>query len=374
MPGFLARARQQLDLTSAEASLLATAGVRSWDSAHGVLLHSPSLGAEPGIRREHLIAALQPLLSDGYRAALATPVEPPASGVLPPPGWRVNDWFIARLDQADDIDLSEEPAAVALLTRADDWAKRDQGVLPTCIAFATVACLERLRAGVDEQFVQLSPIFLYNRMRNLPNPPNPPPGWPEGATKFAYAKEVLAVSGICEEVLWSDQTSTQTVPDNDVLETARADRVTEVGHCDYPDPKRRPFGIARLLLRQLRAGFPTAIAVPEFADKKAYERLSNWWQPHVRVSGVVPDRLPGWEVVAGHAVCVLGFLPEVGAPGGGWFIFRNNFRDRWATAPVITGDDPPVMPSSGYGAISARYVENECWELLTPGTSLDCPL
>lgn len=70
----------------------------------------------------------------------------------------------------------------------------------------------------------------------------------------------------------------------------------------------------------------------------------------------------------GHAVCILGFQPDPNEALGGWFIFRNSLGERWSTDPPILGDvTPPIVPEAGYGAISARHIEEHVYEIFAAG-------
>ena len=71
---------------------------------------------------------------------------------------------------------------------------------------------------------------------------------------------------------------------------------------------------------------------------------------------------PATAVVdGGHAVCVVGFVPDADETTGGYFIFRNS----WGTGAF--GRRLPVRgshaPERGYGQISATYVEKFLWEM-----------
>ena len=92
------------------------------------------------------------------------------------------------------------------------------------------------------------------------------------------------------------------------------------------------------------------------------------------MSGIVDDPAAGWDPLAtgsapggstpGHAVAVVGFEPSSSEPTGGWFIFRNSMGLNFGR--IRDGDAVPQVPADGFGAISATYVENYCWELLSP--------
>jgi hypothetical protein len=267
------------------------------------------------------------------------------------------------LREAEDIDL--------VAGRHVRWSVADQGWRNTCVAFAVTSCLELVRAGSAEEFEPLSPQFLYWHMRQRP-PANPPPGWHEGATKLAQAKQVLMETGICRAgSCWTRVAPLLplegTQPSKDATAEAAKLRLTEIHHEDYPDPASRPSGIARKVHARLAHGFPVAIAVPVFA-KTSDSPTTNWDNPEVERSGRVRNPPAGWvpSGAPGHAVCVVGFQRDADEPTGGWFIFRNSLGLDWAE-DAITAAGRPRVPHRGFGAISATYVEQYLWEMLSPG-------
>jgi hypothetical protein len=250
------------------------------------------------------------------------------------------------------------------------WPAADQGWRNSCVAFAVAACLELLRAGKSEAFEALSPQFLYWHMRQL-RPDKPPPGWLEGATKLGQAKQVLEQKGICKlrtclyKVVSIDSIEGDR-PNAGAMDEAASYRVADIYYEDFPDPEKRPSGVARKVHHRLAMGCPVAIAVPIFA-KTPTSAMTNWDNPDTERSGMVRDPRPDWVPSgAGHAVCVTGFQRDRHEPAGGWFIFRNSLGLDWGEDAVsVTGI--PRLPHRGFGAISATYVEKYCWEMLSPG-------
>jgi len=63
--------------------------------------------------------------------------------------------------------------------------------------------------------------------------------------------------------------------------------------------------------------------------------------------------------VSGHAVALIGFSTDVTEPNGGYFVFRNSWGPDWARLAPTSGGR---VWRTGYGQISATYMENYAWE------------
>jgi hypothetical protein len=351
--------------------LLRRAGIRSYDALHGLLEASPSLArVAPALGRDKLLAALRPLLSDAYRAALAAP-EPPApeDGAAPPrpPAGQVPlaapipaGWPAVGRAQL----LGDEPADL-LGDLPDRWPIRDQRGGPTCVGFASATAMERARPGADGTPPLLSALFVYQRIRQRGSLAF---GAESGATKLGEARRVIAEEGICARAEWDDERAVADAPGDGVLAAARARRTDAIDYWDLPDPRRRPKGVARTVLDLLRQGRPVAVSLPVFRDPDLPDSApNNWWQRAVRVTGVVADPLEEWRIAkAGHAVCVLAFQHDPTEPQGGWFIFRNSVGGDWAEGAPPARGTLPFVPDRGYGALSASHVERFVWEIFSP--------
>jgi hypothetical protein len=360
--GFPDRARAELGLTGPEARLVAELGLRSYDALHAMLLASPTLSAETiPIRREHLLARLEPLLSKPYRRALREPVEapstpgarPPAPGPAPP--------------GAPAAPLTPGLRAIDLVGEAmmDEWLPRDQRGGPTCIAYAATACVEWLLAEAGRPGVSLSPVFLYQRMRARGSGAA---GAEDGATRFSDAFAVLDEEGVCTEATWPETKKLDAEPDAAAKREAARLLARRGFYWSGAPGEPRPANLARIVYDLLAQRRPVALALPTFRDPQSPATApNNWWLTPARLHGILGEPPAHWDRSVGHAVCVLGFQPEAGAPGNGWFIFRNSMGARWATrAPDELSDDPPQVPRPGYGAISAAHVEAHAWELYSP--------
>jgi hypothetical protein len=130
-------------------------------------------------------------------------------------------------------------------------------------------------------------------------------------------------------------------------------------------------------IRSLLSYGPVVIAMPG-TRVKAYRGFPiDWWPTSwtddlTWKNGVLRNMGDDEEVVpeSGHAVCVLAFQASREPDernGGGWFMFRNSWgSDYCRDAPIygIAGQDLPRIPARGYGAVSARAVDELCWEWL----------
>jgi hypothetical protein len=280
-----------------------------------------------------------------------------------------------------DVRVDEEKAIDLVgAARYAHWLTRIQGHRQTCIAFAVSACLELLHARGRNDFIPLSPQFLYWHMRMRGQAGNAPPGWALGATKLSHARDVLAERGICS---WSTCPYPDRLLPGEAFEgpspdehatTEAAQNYIDNSFYFEPDPDNRESGVARMIYKQLAEGWPVAIAIPVFYSSA--DRLeTNWDNPTTTNSGQIVDPVDGWSLrgpdspgAPGHAVCIVGFQPDPGEATGGWFIFRNSRGLNWA-AHVASDDVKPRVPARGYGAISATYLEQHCWEILSPRLS-----
>ncbi|MGQ3355238.1 MAG: hypothetical protein ACT6XY_15175 [Phreatobacter sp.] len=279
-----------------------------------------------------------------------------------------------------------------------NWAIRDQGHRPTCIAFAAMACVElfHIRHRQPQVVETLSPAYSYWRMRqDFPINDKKPKGYDSGGTLFRQARDVVLRYGSCLEVkaqyshaafgYSGGEYGVQWIYPEDenerklTLAAADADanlRKNKEAQVVYKHMREGPLTLypgtsgektlSRIFYDFLKDGFPVAIAVPIW---KTTDGASNWWTPEAQSYGIV--RAPGdpghtvangAEPSGGHAVCLVGYrAAQQKGPGHGWFIFRNSSGLAFArdASPAEHG-----VPAPGYGAISAHYIDTYCWEYL----------
>ena len=252
------------------------------------------------------------------------------------------------------------------------WMPESQDGAPTCVAHAVTAALELLSwHETGQRPEKLSVANLDGRIRERASAKPAPDDGDRTRVKLDDARACLAEAGVPTE-------SEHAAPAKPgVAQSAPAKVVIPDGaYMDKPNLATNKAGNARLIHAILVRG-PVVIAMPGTRDRK-YEGWSidliptSWTEPLTWQTGVLPNIAQDEEPVSesGHAVCVVGFQ-EASKPtrgnGGGWFIFRNSWGvDFGADAPTFNwpDEDEPRIPARGYGAVSARCVDDLCWEWL----------
>jgi hypothetical protein len=236
--------------------------------------------------------------------------------------------------------------------RIAGWPVRDQGQRGTCVAHAMAACKEAQLAGLAPvaAITDQSEQYIFWGAKQMD-------GTSSDGTLNSHALAAMRKHGVCAETLWaySGTAVTGTVhqgpPPAAAMAAAKAALHTGGG---VAAPSKA------LALYQRLTPAPVSIGVPVFADP-ANPNLDNW-----NVGGLVPygrvaEPPPMSVVVGGHAVCVVGFQPDVNEPAGkGWFILRNSWGNSF-------GDQLPNGgywgPEPGYGQISWSYIDTYLWEM-----------
>lgn len=275
-----------------------------------------------------------------------------------------------------------------------DWPVRDQRPWPSCMGFAVAAGLELQMAQEDNKRKpdRLSARFLYRLGRGdvVETDKRTWPAYQGGGLKQADVAKVLETDGAAPESLCRDYLEKADVADSVVewekvvhvisqnaKDAAENNKRTLTGD-DYPDYEKRPPGLARKTFDWLKNGKAVVVSLAGSADPKMPNgniwHAENFWNTGVlRVPE--PHHIVG---LAGHAVCVVGYLPQVPGltaaqyPGyidntkfPGFFLFRNSwgveyFARNSPLAPQPGGDwDFP----RGYGLIPAAVIEYFTWEL-----------
>lgn len=270
------------------------------------------------------------------------------------------------------------------------WPVRDQLDRGTCTAFAVVAAEElfRNRAVEPELAERYSEEQLYASMRSV----DPRTAGviaddylleeteANGATYLAQARYALVNQGLCHaEVLdyhdFDDPTFFFDPLPDDAVADALDRRVPEtdlvhniINSKDYPwEPGNthwvRPIKkkVSEIFWRKLKDGIPVVAAFPILEE-------ADWFRGGARNFGKIryPNEPDDTErPIGGHTVCITGFVPpEAGdRTSGGWFQFRNSLGTRFAYYRDEDTTYPRAM-APGYGAISARDLDDYCWEYL----------
>ena len=292
---------------------------------------------------------------------------------------------LARLLAAQRSDAPAPPRlegdAVILLGDAW-WPVRWQRKRPTCVAHAAVALLEHRDHMDGKDHPDLSEQWLYWAMQRVS-----PSGQAEpAADKLRHAAEALRIAGICAEVALPyvdvDLPPNQEPgpePVNAAKDLAAAAALTgPVLYDDLPEvPDADPCaqGVAARIVGLLRAGRPVAISIEMRRDKGAGQGHNNWATTDALSLGLVPDP-PGEETGvfdAGHAVCVVGFVPHPDERLGGYFLARNSWGEGFGQYGANCQDltlKPHLRP--GYAMLSASYVEEYAREMLALADPDEC--
>lgn len=277
----------------------------------------------------------------------------------------------------------------------DQWLPRDQERRGTCTAFAVAAAEEIWEARRDGNPIRyLSVEFAYAAMRAHSFDDAGITGLDDdkkdellatGATYLSQAKLALEETGICGEHLvpygpergvafvetdisaaaHQDATQQQEKDAPFVHAIVRLKKGPAVGLHQVWDPPLAK-SVSAIFIDALEAGAPV-IAAFAILNRGGD---NTWHGTAPRLCGVV--KYPGDEEaarcapVAGHTVCITGFVPpETGAPDdSGFFIFRNSFgiHDFALDAGRWRCGASPITP--GYGIISMADVDRYCWEYM----------
>ena len=313
-------------------------------------------------------------------------------------GWGTAEAFFDAVEENNKN--SKEPVDRSLPNEKLDlreklvWPVRDQRPWPSCMGFAVAAGLElqMARKGKKPAPDRLSARFLYRLGRGdvVKTDKRTWPAYQGGGLKQADVAEILQKIGAAPESLCRDYLEKGDIADsvNDwekVVHPISPEAKKAAGNNkrtltaeDYPNYIKRPPGLARKTFDWLQNGKAVVVSLAGSADPKMPNgniwHAENFWNTGVlRVPE--PHHIVG---LAGHAVCVVGYLPQVPGliaaqyPGyidntkfPGFFLFRNSwgveyFARNSPLAPQPGGDwDFP----RGYGLIPAAVIEYFTWEL-----------
>ncbi|TDR36591.1 papain like protease [Tahibacter aquaticus] len=280
-------------------------------------------------------------------------------GASAPPESPWQDGRVVPLDTEEEPANAEAPQEGGVtVARCLHWPVRDQGSRGTCVAFAATAVLE-IRECQQGAQLDFSEQFLYHAIKTNTNDGHPA----SDGTFLEFARDSIHVDGICAESLWpyapnliANNAGHTGLGNPTAVATADAARRTSLLNHGVGATQ----GNAALILAELQAGSPVAITVPVFWDPLSNQ--NNWSTPTSWSYGGVIDPPPSSVVSGGHAVCVVGFEPDLSEPLGGYFIFRNSWGVSWGASLPGGGYKGP---EPGYGQISAAYVDRYLWESLT---------
>jgi len=259
---------------------------------------------------------------------------PGAFGALPP--GRAIAAEIATLQAPAPAPAAPLPPAVNLIGQMPPI--RDQGSRGTCVAFALSAVHEHHRRLLGQQ-EDLSEQFLYHETKRIDGAPGSCGTWQ------VKALQVLSAVGACREHVWA-YNSAPPCNHNGVPPAAAK-----------PDAAQRTCAPVVLAPNDvqgakslLASGRILGVSIP------VYGSWAN--STAVSLTGKITMRLAGEPVIAGHAMCLVGYQDHPDHPGGGYFILRNSWGPQWAAGSAY---------GPGYGAIPYAYISNDGWELVSVG-------
>jgi len=324
------------------------------------------------------------------------------AGAALPPSWDLGAVLdFGRQGGASVFDYTDVNVNLAEnLLAPGDWAIRDQGARGTCNAFAVVAAEELVRYRRDprDPVMPLSEEQFYASIRKIPpacvginlTAKQLAKQSDTGTTYLAQAAKALVDFGICRADLLPYQNkdfdigfATETVPDTAMTDAAArrllpgqlTHNIIDIKVGSPPkdtvwvDPIDS--SVSDIFIQKLLDGLPV---VASFAILSGGGQAS-WHGPEARWWGKVRyprgSKLETLQSVAGHTVCIVGFVADVTSQTDGWFLLRNSVgRSKFA---YQYRHDPhkPRAPASGYGYVSVDDVNTYCWEYLMRSNAQD---
>jgi hypothetical protein len=255
-----------------------------------------------------------------------------------------------------------------LLDLPNGWDIHDQGARGACVAHAAVACLEYFAFKTTGILTPLSEQFVHFQMRKE----QLQQGIVSDRTWLAEAAHVLKSQGIClqSECLYDPFLgplgADGAPPSPEAIKSAktRKFRTTVIDR-----PEDHDISPATYVVDHLRTGFPVAVSIP-VRVLPASSGLTNWTKRLARFHGIVAD--PDGECAEGHAVCIVGYMTDAEAAGGGWLVCRNSWGLEWASE--AHAEQPFAikrLPGRGYGVMSVGYLDTLCSEVFTVGAAME---
>jgi len=212
---------------------------------------------------------------------------------------------------------------------------RDQAGRGTCVAFASIVCLEYHLSRFDNHTgLDLSEQFQYWNMVTT-----------TGHRNLVSAYPLLASAGSCRETTWpyygkviAGNDSQDPPPSGAAAEAMayRCNRVHEI------IPPRNIAAIQAELRRRRIVGIAIAV-YKSWYNSGTVRQYGNITLP---IAGEVPEQ-------TGHAIALVGYADDPDYAGGGYFIVRNSWGSNWGTDSVF---------GPGYGTIPYPYISNYNWD------------
>ena len=269
---------------------------------------------------------------------------------------------IHKRTQPPTLGVPLELGDSVLLDLPDSWDIHDQGARGACVAHAAIACLEYHVFRETNVLTPLSEQFIHFKMRELQLQQH----IVSDRTWLSEATKVLETQGVClqSECLYSPFPG----PNGDAGDPPSAEAIKSAQTRKFAakvleHPEDNGVLPAVFVVERLRCGQAAAISIPVQVLPLS-NGVTNWTKRLGRYFGIVAD--PGGDCPDGHAVCIVGYLKDHSAAGGGWFVCRNSWGLEWASE--AQSEQPfavSALSGRGYGVISAAYLNSLCSEIFT---------
>ncbi len=212
--------------------------------------------------------------------------------------------------------------------------QRDRG---TCVAFSSIAFLEfHLAESSGATVDRHSEQFVYWACKKEDGIPNA-----EG-TFVSTARAVLKTYGACLNKTW--KYNPLPIPNKEGQGPPPAGAKAEARLSLWTKAKKVAASNVERLREQLDAKRPVVLSVMTFP---------SWDFGTTADTGDITMPFPGEASDGGHAICLVGYLVDPTAPGGGRLIFRNSWGTTWAKKS---------QAAAGYGTLPFEYVKKYALE------------
>ena len=189
---------------------------------------------------------------------------------------------------------------------------RFQGTKDTCVGFAFAAMKEYQELKEHNQYIQLSPLYLYQKCKEVDNIPG-------GGTHPRVAAKILYKEGICEERYLPYETEEGILPKPGAGENALQYRIQAYAQLTNVQAMKRSLSVNGPFV----AGLPIAMID---------------WLVTASKDGMVPMPQNKESLKNGHAICIVGYDNDKQV-----FKFQNPWGPKW-------GD-------GGFGYLPYDYME-----------------
>ena len=214
---------------------------------------------------------------------------------------------------------------------------RNQQDRGTCVAFASVAFLEFHLAETSGTAVKRhSEQFVYWGCKR-----DDGMATSEG-TFVSTARSVLKLRGACLNSTW--KYNPLPVPNSEGQGPPPDGGKDEASQFLWTTAKAVAAKKVERLREQLDARQPVVLSVKTFP---------SWDFGTTAETGDITMPFPGEASDGGHAICLVGYLLDTTAPGGGRLIFRNSWGKTWAAKSDA---------AAGYGTLPFEYVKKYALE------------